>query len=643
MAARTRWAICCCFQVLAAASCSSPAEKDPADAGPDAALAVLTIDVDRYDVGAALVGIASVPGKLIVTNAGSTRTSALATSIEAPFAATGTCTDVELDPGTSCTVDVVLTPSGAGTFEHPLVISALSGGQAEAAIVGEGLDAGTLRASLDSIGYGPIAIDVDGAVRELLVSNAGALAVSGAIAVRVTGQDAAWFTIGRNECADYSLASNGLCGLEVRATARRSGSARATLAITSPTGGAAIVPLAASAFVAESLSITGASSITFPATAIGAMSSPQTFVLTNTGTAETGPITAEWNLGAQFAVANNGCASGLQPAGSCSIEVLGAPTAAGVHASTLRIQGQLSGGVMATGLVSAPALATLDVESPSLTFPNTQVGTLHPAASAVVRIFNRGDTAVSGLTVTTDTSDFVALVGPCTTIAARGFCTLAVSFKPGAVGQRTATLTVTSQAQMRTIVLSGIGAPGTNLRFNAAAVFPLRDVGTTQDIALTLTNSTGTTVTLNVPMIATPFAIQTSSCGATILDGASCTITVRFAPSAPGVFVGTLSVPTSDGTVIASLSGTARGQFNIPTAGSFRIFPPPETGGDLCSNSCIRTSRFASWEGTYVPEPSSTPAQTWGMLAGGALLCNGVGRAPCATVWPHTSLTAMHQ
>jgi photosystem II stability/assembly factor-like uncharacterized protein len=84
---------------------------------------------------------------------------------------------------------------------------------------------------------------------------------------------------------------------------------------------------------------------------------------------------------------------------------------------------------------------------------------------------------------------------------------------------------------------------------------------------VTLTNNLNATLTLNSLQITSPFT-ETTTCGASLAPGATCTVSVVFAPTVVGAALGTLTVTSPANVVTVSLSGTGVG---IPIAG---LSPP---------------------------------------------------------------------
>jgi hypothetical protein len=83
-------------------------------------------------------------------------------------------------------------------------------------------------------------------------------------------------------------------------------------------------------------------------------------------------------------------------------------------------------------------------------------------------------------------------------------------------------------------------------------------------VTSTVTLKNGGTAPLNISNIAIggtgPFAISGQTCGATLAQGASCSVTVRFAPTTVGASTGTLTFTddATPGTQTVSLSGTGK-------------------------------------------------------------------------------------
>jgi probable HAF family extracellular repeat protein len=130
-----------------------------------------------------------------------------------------------------------------------------------------------------------------------------------------------------------------------------------------------------------------------------------------------------------------------------------------------------------------------------------------------------------------------------------GSCTISVTFKPKAIGSRSAVLNVTDNASgsPQHVSLSGIGttaklSPAT-LMFGTAAIG-----ATSASKTVTLTNigtSTFSIYGISITGTNTGSFSQTHSCGTSLSAAASCSIYVRFRPTASGTRTAALSVSDS--------------------------------------------------------------------------------------------------
>ena len=165
-------------------------------------------------------------------------------------------------------------------------------------------------------------------------------------------------------------------------------------------------------------------------------------------------------------------------------------------------------------------------------------------------------------------NDFVQTNNCGTTVAANSSCTINVSFRPTALGARSAALTISTNDPSHPtlgVTVSGTGIGPVAVVSPVSLAFGNQLVGTTslaKIVTLTNAGSAGSTLNVNTKLItganANNFA-QTNNCGASLAAGASCTFSITFTPSAVGARGATLSVGTSDPvnpTVSSALSGT---------------------------------------------------------------------------------------
>jgi F5/8 type C domain/Abnormal spindle-like microcephaly-assoc'd, ASPM-SPD-2-Hydin len=218
-----------------------------------------------------------------------------------------------------------------------------------------------------------------------------------------------------------------------------------------------------------------------------------------------------------------------------------------------------------------PASSPLWVYPDLTTFENATVGQATPTQQ--IAIMNTASVAASlgsisassGFTVTPDTTD------PCGSSLAASipastapWCMVDVSFTAPASGITTGTLTVPSSQPAAPSTIQLVGSTGANNVNNPPTVTPgslsfgFENVGSTS-AAQTVTVANPGQSALAVSSVVTSGAFsQTNTCGSSIAAGGSCTVSVKFAPTAGGAATGELAISNSaTATPIgASLSGT---------------------------------------------------------------------------------------
>jgi trimeric autotransporter adhesin len=190
--------------------------------------------------------------------------------------------------------------------------------------------------------------------------------------------------------------------------------------------------------------------------------------------------------------------------------------------------------------------------------------TLKNTSTAVLDI-DTGGITIGGA----DPSSFTETTTCGATLAAGKSCRISVKFVPAAAGSLTASLSVADNAtgSPQTVSLAGTAtgtAPVVSLT-PATIKFASTKVGSTSAPKIvTLKNTGGTTLKITAGGIkfggadATSF-IDTTTCGATVTAGASCTISVSFKPVVAGALTASLTIAdnAAGSPQSVSLAGTA--------------------------------------------------------------------------------------
>lgn len=281
------------------------------------------------------------------------------------------------------------------------------------------------------------------------------------------------------------------------------------------------------------------------------MSTTSTLTVVNNGSVQlllTGASVTGANAG-DFAVTNN-CAGTLHVSASCSVNVVFTPSQTGMRSATLTLTDGTSGASEAVTLSGFGYPDAPTVSSNTVTFSNTQVGS--SSASQIVTV-----TAPNGDPVTfppssiydSDPNDFLLSTGACATQTP---CQLTVTFKPTATGFRQGGVLVTDSVtlQATTIVFSGTGGVASVSLSTPSLTFAARNTGTISiPQTITLTNTGNLSLAISGVMFigVNPgdFSLQGNTCGSSVAAGATCTISVSFAPTASGARTAALEILTN--------------------------------------------------------------------------------------------------
>lgn len=279
-------------------------------------------------------------------------------------------------------------------------------------------------------------------------------------------------------------------------------------------------------------------------------------------------ITSEWPF-----LSTTTCGATLAPAAVCTVSLTYTPInqlAPGANAppastdtGTLAIESDAVSSpdlIAVTGnstpvTVPAPSnsapLATFTASQSSLTFTNTVVG----AASLpqTLSLDNTGTVAIDILGI--QSSPDFTVASNCSTILPGASCLLTVTFTPQSSSQsgsatRIGAIEISSNAStsLEFISLIGASSPSTLTILPAAFDFGAVLLGANSPRSLQLTNAGSSAATFTGISASGDYTVANGSCpptGGALVAGASCSLSVTFAPSQTGIRAGALSVATS--------------------------------------------------------------------------------------------------
>jgi len=449
---------------------------------------------------------------------------------------------------------------------------------------------------------------------------------SGAITPVITGTNSADFAA-TNGCT--TLIPAGTCIISVTFTPSSPGGKTANLVVSASPGGSVMATMDGSGTAVGDLTLSPGSH-SFTPTVVGTTSAlpDKTFTITNPSGTASGPLTVTaTGDSSEFTKVSDNCnGMAVAAAGTCTIVVRFAPLSAGPKVAGYTIVGNPGGTLTAAVTGTALAPARIVVSPGAQPFGSIALGGMSSEISFTVA--NTGGvptTAVSQAIV--PATDFVITGGNCTgailqPVSGGGAtCTVLVRFQPtGAAGAKAATLNVTATTGgTGSSNLSGTATTPGALSATTPIAFGPITVGTTAGAqTITVTNSGGTSVGPLVTALtgSAEFSIVTGGNGcqgttltATGTPGATCTISVTFAPTSAGAgktanlaitapSASTSSTLTGDGIPAAALSISPLskdfGSLTTGTTGqqSFRI---TNTGGQTTSALAVVTTGSAEF------------------------------------------------
>lgn len=261
-------------------------------------------------------------------------------------------------------------------------------------------------------------------------------------------------------------------------------------------------------------------------------------------------------------------------------------------------------GIWMTALLGAGTAGSgsaTDTLSPSsLTFPDTNTGQL--SAAQTVTLVNSGGVDLTSIAISV--SGPFQQTNACTaSLVAGSRCAISVQFAPTAAGAQTGTLTVMDILQTQTVTLSGTGIAASVLAVSPTSLtFAGQTVGVASSPQTLTVSNTGSASLANVGFqitgtSAASFSTGSTTCGATLAGGASCTVQVIFTPSAAGGSTAALVVSSSTAGVAAvsvPLIGTGQTLAGLNVSPSQLVFPLVAPGNSSAAQTVTITNSGAA-------------------------------------------------
>ncbi|MGO8790036.1 MAG: beta strand repeat-containing protein [Terriglobia bacterium] len=308
------------------------------------------------------VGVASASQSVTLTNTGNASLTLTSISVtgtnSGDFAQINAC-GTSLAANGSCAISVTFTPAASGSRSASISITDNATGSPQSVtLTGTGTASG-VSLSPTSLTFGSQSVGVASTSQSVTLTNTGNASLT-LTSISVTGTNAGDFAQ-TNTCGT-SVAANGSCAISVTFTPAASGSRSASISIADNATSGSPQTVSLTGTGATPIAGLSPASFTFVSQPTDTSSSPESFTLSNTGTA-TLTITSIAFTGADpgdFAQ-NTTCGATLAANATCTIAVIFTPSASGSRSGSLAITDNSNSVAGSTQSSTLSGTATHDV------------------------------------------------------------------------------------------------------------------------------------------------------------------------------------------------------------------------------------------------------------------------------------------
>ncbi|HEY5329958.1 MAG TPA: Ig-like domain-containing protein [Acidobacteriaceae bacterium] len=506
--------------------------------------------------------------------------------------------------GATCTVALTFTPAvlGPAPAGSLAIITTNPAQSLSVALTGTGVNPTTISATTEA--FGNVVAGEKSIVKSFTLKNNQLVPLT--LGITSITAPAGGYAIDPATTCGSSLAPGAICTVSLTFTPAALGVAPAgsvALVTTNPSQSLS-VPLTGTGIAEATASV---SSLAFGNVAVGAPSVVKSFALKNNQAAPLGLVSITPSSAMYNVDPSTTCGTTLAVAATCTVGVTLTPASLGaVPATNLVITTNAPAPNAPISIaMTGNGVAPVTISPTSIAFAAQLVGTTSTPARTVkvtnvqaTKTLHITGTAISGA----NSSDF-AVTNPCANIAPATSCTLPVTFTPSLSGARTATLTIQddSATSPHTVALSGNGNAPVSVTPLSITNFTA-PVGSTSTVkTVTIKNNDATTaLVIGSFQLTGDYTQASTSCGTpatppnlppySLAPGASCILTLQFAPTIGGTRTGQLQVNDSALTSpqVINLSGIGTSPLTVlPTA---LIFPAQPQGTTSTPKSLVLTN-----------------------------------------------------
>jgi hypothetical protein len=398
-------------------------------------------------------------------------------------------------------------------------------------------------------------------------------------------------------------------------------------------------------------------------TVVGQTNNSAGFAVTNTGggTLTVTNMVLSGPNASDFAISAAGCSAPgftLASQATCALNGAFKPAAPGNRTATLTFTDNETNptSINLTGFganTGGPELGLTMTPNPTngqIFYPDTVVGHTTNFNISLVSLLNFASPGASSgahITSATLTGDFTQTNNcpvPPAQLAGGQNCTYTVLFAPTAVGSRTGTLTIATDAPGTPSFTVNFAGNGVNIPVATLAPLgldfgPVVSGSSSAAQTLTLTNTGNGPLTFSSPVVAGPFSISANTCSSPLAAAGSCTFSVKFNAPAKGPATGTLALNTNAAgqTVSAGLRGagvTGPVASALPSSLAFGNQPINSTSPSKAVTLTNAGDSNFNIAGIHASENFSETNNCGAMLAPGASCTISVSFAPGVDTFP---------
>jgi len=534
--------------------------------GSASAAPAATLTPTALAFAATPIGSSSAAQNVTLANTGSAALvpSSISLGASADFAiAGGTCAaGTSIAAGSSCTVSLAFRPAGGATGARSGTLTIAhnaTGGASTVSLSGMAAAAAAPVAALTaSLSFGSVSVGTTSATQTATLSNTG----SAPLVIGTISTGSSEFLVASGTCsAGASIAAGGSCTASIAFTPAIAGARSASLVVShNAAGGQSTASLAGTGIALSPVAVVSPATLTFIQT-INTTSAAQMVTVSNSGNAALAisAVSLAGSQAAEFQIApGTTCVAGASVAAnaSCVVKLTMTPLAAGARSASLAIAHNAAATPSTIALngtgTTAPQPA-ISLNAASLVFNAQTLGSASPSQSVTVANSGAAPLTLGAITLTGSAAGDFSPSGTCASgavLVAGAGCSLAVTFAPAALGARSATLSIASNAVngLAVLSLSGTGAAAATPAVTLTPVtldFGNQTIGiASTPRVITLANSGSAPLALSSIVASGAFAV-THTCGAMLAAAASCTLSTTFTPALAGAATGSVAIASN--------------------------------------------------------------------------------------------------